>query len=315
MLPRRPRRVEHHELARGGEDRVDRHQPEDGVHAVVRDGGGEARGDARDDHEGESIGAPGVTVRPRAAYKYRDELGRERALRSAVAPMTARLALISDQHANARPSEPRSKTSNGSASTTSSAWATSRKAETSPRDARPSRRARLRHRARQRRRGSCSRCPRIRTSTSPSSSSSAASGRCRSWTTRTSSRSAPSRRSCGARSAASGCSSSTARHGTTRTSSLPESGEDALAPFLGRRRRAARRRAHAPAVDAAHRRRALRQSRQRRPLVRPPHRPARDPLRLAEWALVTVRDGAVAVEFRQVAVLALIVIWTATRPR
>src|SRR5581483_9749100 len=44
-------RIEHHELAQGGEDGVDGHEPEDGVDTVIRDGGGEARGDAREEHE------------------------------------------------------------------------------------------------------------------------------------------------------------------------------------------------------------------------------------------------------------------------
>ena len=35
--PRRARRVEHDELAGGGEDGVDRHQHEDGENAVVRE--------------------------------------------------------------------------------------------------------------------------------------------------------------------------------------------------------------------------------------------------------------------------------------
>ena len=43
-------RVEHHDLARGREDGVDRHQPEHGVDAVRGDGGGEARGDRGQEH-------------------------------------------------------------------------------------------------------------------------------------------------------------------------------------------------------------------------------------------------------------------------
>jgi hypothetical protein len=41
-------RVQHHELARRGEDGVDRHQHEDGVGAVRRNLRGQARGDARE---------------------------------------------------------------------------------------------------------------------------------------------------------------------------------------------------------------------------------------------------------------------------
>ncbi len=91
-------------------------------------------------------------------------------------------------------------------------------------------------------------------------------------------------------------------HGSPRSYDdvlLPELGGEALEPFLGHDAALLGGRAHAPAVDAQARRRPLRQPRQRRGLVRPPSRPAR-PAPLAEWALVTVADGAVGVEFRQV---------------
>ena len=71
-------------------------------------------------------------------------------------------------------------------------------------------------------------------------------------------------------------------HGSPRSYDdvlLPEPDAEALEPFLRSRRGTAGGRTHAPAVDADDRRSALRQSRQRRDLVRPPRRRAACPER------------------------------------
>src|SRR6478752_4486598 len=59
-------RIQHHELARGREEGVDRHQAEDGVDAVIRYCGGEARGDAREEHRADTSDAWGSRTVPRA---------------------------------------------------------------------------------------------------------------------------------------------------------------------------------------------------------------------------------------------------------
>src|SRR3954451_6662463 len=61
--------IEHHELARRREEGVDRHQPEDGVDAVIRHRGGEARRDAREEHRADTSDACERAMRtaPRAS--------------------------------------------------------------------------------------------------------------------------------------------------------------------------------------------------------------------------------------------------------
>src|SRR6478672_11576142 len=60
-------RVQHHELARRREEGVDRHQAEDGVDAVIRYRGGEARRDARKEHRADTSDAWGSRTVPRAS--------------------------------------------------------------------------------------------------------------------------------------------------------------------------------------------------------------------------------------------------------
>ena len=130
-------------------------------------------------------------------------------------------------------------------------------------------------------------------------SSKRAPGRSRSSSRGTSSRSAACpRRSTSRSRAASSCAPSTARRSSYDDVVLPETPDgEARAVLGGTRRRRARGRPHAPAVGALDRRRALRQSRERRLPVRPP--PASDAVRLTPVAEYAVLTGG-GVEFRRI---------------